>query len=312
MKQLEMIFMTKIFDLHADTISLALNSNKNIYKNDLHIDLMRGMEIDEWVQTFALFIEDKYIDNGALNYFKRQYNFFKEQTNKYLDFYNDFLKTKKIQKNKCNYILSVEGGSMLEGNIENIDELLKRNIKIFTLTWNGENEIAGGVCSKARLKPFGKDVIKRLQENNIIVDVSHLNQNSFYDVANISTRPIIATHSNSKKICNNKRNLTDEQVKYIIDNNGLIGINYYTYFVNGENECTIDEMCNHMEHILSLGGEHILCLGSDFDGANVSSQIKDIKGVEKLYNSMIKYFKKDIADKIIFENAHNFFTNTFI
>lgn len=303
--------MTKIFDLHCDTISLALNTNKSIYKNDLHIDLNRGLDSTTWVQTFAIFIEDKYIQNGAFDNFLKQYNFFKSQIEQCKDRYNNFLTNKKIIDGKCNYIVSVEGGSMLEGDINNIHELSKRNIGIFTLTWNSANEIAGGVNSSSGITAFGKEVISELERNNIIVDISHLNEKSFYDVASISKKPIIASHSNSKAICGNKRNLTDEQIKFIIDNKGLIGLNYYTHFINGKDDCTIDEMCNHVEHILSLGGEHILSLGSDFDGATVSSEITDIKGVEKLYNSVIKYFKKDIADKIFFDNANNFFKKYF-
>ncbi len=298
--------MPKIFDLHCDTISTAMNNNKSIYQNDLHIDLCRGLENSVWVQTFALFIEDKYIQNGAFDNFIKQYNFFQKHLEKYKDKYNNVLYNKTILENKCNYILSVEGGSMLEGNIDNIQELVKRNIGIFTLTWNSANEIAGGVSSDIGLTPFGKQVVSELENNNILVDVSHINERSFYDVASIAAKPIIASHSNSKTICNNKRNLTDEQIKFIIDNKGIIGINYYTYFINGKDDCSIDEMCKHVEYILSLGGEHILCLGSDFDGASVSSEIENIKGVEKLYNSMIKYFKKDITDKIFFDNANNF------
>lgn len=298
--------MPKIFDLHCDTISTAMNNNKSMYQNDLHIDLCRGLENFVWVQTFALFIEDKYIQNGAFDNFIKQYNFFQNHLEKYKDKYNNVLYNKNILENKCNYILSVEGGSMLEGKIDNIQELVKRNIGIFTLTWNSANEIAGGVNSDIGLTSFGKQVVTELENNNIIVDVSHINERSFYDVASMAVKPIIASHSNSKTICNNKRNLTDEQIKFIIDNKGLIGINYYTYFINDKDDCSIDEMCKHVEYILSLGGEHILSLGSDFDGASVSSEIENIKGVEKLYNSMIKYFKKDITDKIFFDNANSF------
>lgn len=303
------MILTKIFDLHCDTISLICEHGKLLFNNDFHIDLKRGLEFDTWVQTFAFFIPDEYIKNGALSYFKKLYNYFLKEYKANENLLSNYAKTKKLIKNKCNFLLSVEGGSMLEGNIDNIQHLVDTNIKIFTLTWNNENEIAGGVNSNAGLSNFGKKVVSSLQKNDIIVDVSHLNDKSFYDVASMSKKSIIASHSNARKICNHKRNLSDEQIKYIIDNKGLIGLNFFTYFISGEDKCTIDQMCNHIEYILSLGGEHTLCLGSDFDGADVSKEIFDIKGVEIFYHNVIKYFKKDIADKIFFQNANRFFKN---
>lgn len=109
--------------------------------------------------------------------------------------------------------------------------------------------------------------MKELEKNRIVIDVSHLNTLGFWDLCEIAERPFLATHSNCFEICPHKRNLDDLQIREIIRRKGLIGINFYPIFINGESDASFQEIRRHIRHILSLGGEDVIAVGSDFDGA---------------------------------------------
>ncbi|MEG1973032.1 MAG: membrane dipeptidase, partial [Oscillospiraceae bacterium] len=138
---------------------------------------------------------------------------------------------------------------------------------------------------------------------------SHLNDVGFYDVLRVAKKPIIATHSNSRKISPHLRNLTDEEIKEIISMGGLIGLNFYIEFLNADKEkANLMDLFHHAEHILELGGENVLAMGSDFDGCQV---FEDLNSMEKAVNLgdffVSQGIPKEIANKILFDNAFNFF-----
>lgn len=298
----------RFFDLHCDTISTCLTQGKGLFENDLQLDLKRGLAFDLWVQTFAFWIEDSYRGEAAWEHFCAQYAFFQSEYAKNAERITLFQPGAAPEKGLCHAILAVEGGAVLAGKIERVKELSERGIAILTLTWNGDNELGCGVFgSGGGLTDFGKQAVLALEREKILPDVSHLNEQGFYDLCRMTEGPILATHSNGKTICPHPRNLTDEQLAEIIRRGGLVGLNFYPVFVNGEQDCSIDEILRHAEHILSLGGEQVLSIGSDFDGATMPAALPEIKKVEKCYISMVKYFGKEIADRIFYENAMCFF-----
>ena len=152
----------------------------------------------------------------------------------------------------------------------------------------------------------------RLEQNGIIIDVSHLSDKGFSDVCAVSKKPFIATHSNARKICSHKRNLLDEQIVEIIKRKGLIGLNFYhTFLNNSPKSACADDILRHAEHILSLGGENSLAIGTDFDGAEIISEFDNdnkLLGLEKLF--LDNGFSKKLTQKIVYTNANNFF-NTY-
>jgi membrane dipeptidase len=141
---------------------------------------------------------------------------------------------------------------------------------------------------------------------NIIVDVSHLSEAGFWDVAAKAQKPFVATHSDSKALQNHKRNLSDGQFQEIVRGGGLVGLNFYKGFLGG-NE-SMEEILRHAEHFLSLGGEKALAIGSDFDGCELAGGIRNIGDMDKLYEAMCGRFGNDIAGNIFYNNAYRFFT----
>lgn len=294
----------KLFDLHCDTASACLEKAESLYDNSLQLSLKQGESFETWVQTFAFWIDDRYRGEAAWEQFEKQYRYFMRQRE---------LWPEKIAlmdgipvNGRCNALLSVEGGAVLGGKLERVETLREMGIRFLTLTWNGANELGSGVAAEGGLTPFGRQVLSELERLEILADVSHLNEEGFWEAAELAEKPFIATHSNAKKICSHPRNLTDEQISLIFQRGGLIGINFYPLFVTGEEDCSLDDICRHIEHMLSLGGERQIALGSDFDGALMPKEISQIKRLDKLYSNMIKYFSEDIAKHIFYENAMGF------
>ena len=166
-------------------------------------------------------------------------------------------------------IFSCEGGEMLEGSLERLEEFQRPlRLRMIALTWNFENEIGyPAVGDDARgLKPFGLKLLSAMDRHGILPDASHLNVAGFWDICEHAALPPIASHSNCRWLCDVPRNLNKDQVKAIIERGGFIGINFYSRFVIPEGTPTLDDVVRHIDAICELGGERVLGFGSDFDG----------------------------------------------
>ncbi len=288
-----------LFDLHCDTLYKVVTENKTLFEpQPIHLSIERGMKFSKWYQFFAIWIPDRLKGNEALNLFLKGAELFYKQTQNI--------------KNTNNYkfFLTVENASMLNGDIKNIEFLKKYNVKAVTLTWNGKNSLGDGaeIENPKGITRFGKQVVKELEKNKIIVDISHASQKLFYDVAQIAGMPFIATHSNAYSVTQHKRNLTDDMFNVIKERKGIVGINFYPNFLNNKNEkASVADIIKHTEHFLSLGGEKNICLGSDFDGADMPKGIKGIESMGYIYEAFLKEnYSEALVKDIFFENALNF------
>lgn len=298
----------RLFDLHCDTVSACLRTGQGLRENSLQLDLCRGLETaGPWVQTFAFWIDDTDRGEAAWQSFQRQYGLMK-----------GFLDTlpqlecwrpgQPARAGACRAILAVEGGAVLAGSLDRIARLRECGVRLLTLVWNGDNELGSGVTgSGGGLTCFGRRAVRELEQNGILIDVSHLNDAGFSDLARLARRPFLASHSNARAVCPHPRNLTDAQILSIAQSGGVIGLNFYPMFVNGTQVCAAEELIPHAEHMLSVGGEQVLALGSDFDGASMPEDLPDIGGLENLHRIMIKYFGQNITDRIFYQNAADFF-----
>lgn len=285
----------KLFDLHCDTLYRATLDNSNFYNSNYHISLDKIECLDLYVQLMAIWIPDTL----------KEY----DRTRIYLDAVKIYNKN-KVFNDKIKMYLSVENAAMLNGNMMNFEYLVENDVKAVTLTWNDDNELGSGATSTSTfgLTKFGKEVVNKLEQNKITIDVSHASDNLFWDIVNNTTRPIIASHSNSRSVTNNKRNLTDDMFKVIKKRKGIVGLNFYRGFLNdNEINATSEDLIRHAEHFLSLGGEDVLAIGSDFDGADMPKDIRGIQDIDKIYDKFARYFGLNLTDKIFFENAAKFF-----
>lgn len=273
----------RIFDAHCDTLCCICDKGGNAEENTYNIDKKRMMEYNHYTQLFACFISPLYYSDPMLR-FKALYQTYKKQ---------DFTGITPM--------LSLEGGEVIS-SLEDIEYLNSCGVRCIALTWNNTNKLASGVLdTDTGLTPFGKSVVRKMEDLGIYVDVSHLSDKSFYDVASIATKPIIATHSNSRSICNHPRNLTDDMFKIIRDSDGCVGINLYPLFLTKKDECTSADALKHIEYFLSLGGEDTIGIGADFDGTD-NQLPQDVQGCEGLYKILDLIGDRKIADKISEKN----------
>jgi membrane dipeptidase len=157
------------------------------------------------------------------------------------------------------------------------------------------------------LTEAGKRLVKQCNELGILVDLSHLNEAGFWDVAAASNAPLVATHSNAHALCEHSRNLTDRQLKAIAASDGLVGLNFATAMLRPDGqmvaETSLDVLLAHLDHMLGILGEGRVGLGSDFDGAVVPHEIGDASGLPRLVDAMARHgYSDDLIDAICFEN----------
>ena len=166
-------------------------------------------------------------------------------------------------------VYSCEGGEMFEGSISRFDEIMeKARLRMIALTWNFENEIGypavGG--EKKGIKPFGRALLKRMDEAGVIADASHLNEAGFWDLIDHAEIPPMASHSDCRWLCDVPRNLTRDQARALIERGGFIGVNFYSDFLRSDGPATLDNVVRHIDQLCEMGGEKVVGFGSDFDG----------------------------------------------
>ena len=166
-------------------------------------------------------------------------------------------------------VFSIEGGEILQGSLELFAEFdAAARVRMIALTWNFENEIGHPAKNgpEGGLKPFGLSLVREMNRKGVLCDVSHLNEAGFWDVIEHSTLPPVASHSNARALCEHTRNLTEAQIRAVIEKKGYIGVNFYSAFLAGGRAATLEDVYRHVDAILQLGGEDVVGFGSDFDG----------------------------------------------
>ncbi|EJO5347805.1 dipeptidase [Clostridium botulinum] len=312
-----------LIDMHCDTIyalinkkncsnkNITINTNENLYKNSLSVDIEKLKSSNSLAQFFALFIP---IDetNTPLKTTLNMLDFFHNELEKYSKYiglaknYEDI--TKNLSQDKISAFLTIEEGASLEGNLYNLRNFYRLGVRLITLTWNFENEIGFPNCKKQfmnkGLTPFGLEVVEEMNKLKMIIDVSHLSDGGFYDVAKHSTYPFVASHSNARSVTYHPRNLTDDMIKILSNKGGIMGINFEKAFLGKSKKGKISEMIAHIKHIKNVGGIDVLCIGSDFDGIETPSEIKSSDEIYKLIYALQKEgFHESEIEKILYKNT---------
>ena len=301
----------KIIDTHCDTLTEIFNKKEKLYKNNLHISIEQMKTYQGYAQFFACFLAPEFKEHAREYACSAFNNFFLEikENDEEIEIaksYDEYINI--LSKGKIASFLSIEGGEVIE-KIEDVEFFYNLGVRMMALTWNYDNKIASGVLGDERrgVTEYGRQVLDEMNRLNILCDVSHLNEKSFWDIAEYSKKTFEASHSNAYSVCNNKRNLKDEQIKEIIRRKGFVGINLYPYFLTDTNTAKISDVLKMIEYFLSIGGEDIIGLGCDFDGVDVLPyNISGICDLEKIFEEMAKIgYSKELIDKIAHKNCEN-------
>lgn len=303
-----------IIDLHCDTLYKAVMNNMPLDAKENEV-LFEPDRADCKLQCYAIWLPDNFSGEKAEQTVFAAAGKLREECDRLGirllhqgdDIHNQFA------ANRNTAILTIENGSALNGKIENVQRFSDMGVKMMTLTWNAHNRIGDGadVKSSKGITAFGCSVLQEMERTGIIVDVSHASEKLFYDVAENTQRPFVASHSNAYSITRHRRNLTDEQFKVFVQRNGLVGINFHNAFLNdAPDKANINDIIRHIEHFLALGGEDCLCFGSDFDGGTLPKDIKNSRIYNKIYEMCLKQGYSDtLIRKIFYKNALKFFEN---
>ncbi|ALV62489.1 membrane dipeptidase [Thermococcus sp. 2319x1] len=219
-----------------------------------------------------------------------------------------------IKNGKVALWLGLEGGEPIEDSLELLEVFYALGVRVLTLTWNLRNAIGDGVFERTKggLTNFGIEVLGKAEELGIVVDVSHLNEQGFWDVVETTGFPIIASHSNAHSLCPNPRNLKDDQIKAITERDGVIGVTAIPSFVDKENP-TMDKMVAHLEYIEDLAGYKHVGFGFDFVYYLKGWSGKSVKGFEneskipELLRRLNETFSKRETEAIAFKNFERVF-----
>ena len=286
-------------DLHCDTVTRCYKESKSFLDGDLQINAVKSKGIENYEQFFALWLNDEPKGETAFSLCEN-----------ILDYYDKEIAPVIKGYPNIKPHLSIENASALGDDLHNIAYFKERGVEMMSLTWNGENDLASGVNVKGGLKSLGRQAVKEMARLGITVDVSHLNERSFYEVCLIDSIKIVASHSNCYDICNHRRNLKRWQVKELISRGGLIGLNFCKDFFEVDNKSGIDSLMVHLDYLLEKGCEAIIAFGTDFDGCELSDGICGIESIESIYNSLLKSgYKEELLNKLFYNNANCFFKN---
>lgn len=266
-----------------------------------------------WAQCCAIFVPDGLKDRGAIAYYDFHQKNFARQMSSLSEKVVQCRTAEDIERawstGRAAAILTIENGSPLAGRLERVEQLARDGVRMITLTWNGENEIGSGNTTDHGLSPFGRAVVPEMEAQGILVDVSHLNDPGFYDLLEVAQRPFVASHSNARSVCSHKRNLTDDQIRVMVERQCLIGLNYSNYFLRDDGQpATLEDLYRHIAHFLELGAEDCLALGSDFDGTDVPPCLDSMDKVAGLYSCLTGLgLSSALTEKIMWRNAMEFF-----
>lgn len=305
-----------LFDGHSDIINDVANKivkgKGNVFESFHYNNLKKS---DVFGAIFTMWVEPEYYNKSLQRLYRLMFiykNCIATNPNVITVTESSLLTTEP----KLHIILGMEGMSAIEDDISQIESLYTFGVRHGMLTWNHQNHLASGALAPeiSGLTNKGKRAVRLMQELGMIVDVSHLNDKSFYDVVKITTAPIIASHSNCRSLCNNKRNLTDEQVKLIAETGGIIGINAYGDFVGqNQGDRTVRRLAEHIAHIIDIAGIEHVGFGFDFFDflEQDNSQFPYTKGIENVLevNNLINELKhlgirNDDIEKIKYKNFY--------
>lgn len=212
-------------------------------------------------------------------------------------------------------ILHMEGAEAIDEQLIALDVFYAAGLRSLGPVWSRNTVFADGVPIAFPATPdvgggltkAGKQLIKACNDKRILIDLSHINEAGFWDIAKLSTAPLVASHSNAWSVCNSARNLTDRQLQAIKESNGIVGVNLATCFIRADGKMTsdtsLDELLLHVEYLLEKLGETRVGFGSDFDGAVVPNAIGDIGGLGALREVFAKRgFDDALQRKLCSEN----------
>lgn len=292
-----------VFDLHCDTADVLISDAEEVccslYKNNAHIDLNRAGKLPGYVQCFACYTTPE--QKNPIEIFEKKMIALLSEIAKNESCIGHVFCAEDIDANTQNglasAILTIEGPAGFGYDPALLEDLYKVGFRLSTLGHNEKNVLTGSHITGGGLTDQGREYIKEAQRLGMIIDVSHISDEGFWQIMDITLAPVIASHSNSRAVCDVSRNLTDDMFHQICKVDGVAGINLYSRFVG--DAPTLDSVCDHIFHFLELdpSGRHI-ALGGDLDGCDALPQ--GITGIESYPGLANRLLERGLDDATVY------------
>jgi len=309
----------KYLDLHCDSLTESLKRGESLQTGSLQTTYEKLKKSGCAAQCFAIFTQGE----DAARFFGQS-----------LDYYGNMLQSNGsevvavtcgkelescINGGRTGSILTVENLGFIGGDLSKLQHIAAANVKMASLVWNYENSLAfpnlifeNGYPlfdkrEKRGLKPLGRQAVEILDGLNIIIDISHLSDGGAEEILRGRKKPLVASHSNAQAVCNVSRNLTDGQIEKIAVCGGVVGVNFCKDFL-GEG-ATFELLLRHIRHLINVGGEDVIALGSDFDGIPAPPDLEDCTRVPALFGYLHAHgLSERILEKLAYKNFLRVFT----
>lgn len=316
----------KFIDMHCDTLMKTFGhpDMDMMHMDNTMVDISRMQKGVQLAQFFAMFLlpagAEKFLGLSEPVNDDDYINQLHHTLMHNLELHSDIIAFAKnaddLEHNekagKMSAFLTIEDGRSVNGSMEKLEHYYDMGVRLISLTWNSHN-CFGAPNSKdpavmaEGLTDFGKEAVVRMNEMGMLVDVSHLSDGGFMDVAKLCAKPFVASHSNCRALCPHQRNMTDEMIKILGEKGGVAGINFGPEFLNADITCkdsTAALMVNHIKHLMDVGGTECVGLGSDFDGIEGNMEIGSCDKMSILFDLLHKEgISDDQIEKIAWKNT---------
>lgn len=287
-----------VADMHADSVLAVQAGRRRLLQRSAegHADLPRLLEAGVKLQVFALWPDPRRYQGGralaqVMELLALLLREVEESGGRMVLVRAAGDLAEQPPEGSLQVLLSIEGGEGLGGSLGALENFYRLGVRALGLTWNCRNELADG-CLEAGtgggLTRFGRQVLGRMQELGMVIDLSHLSEAGFYDVLEHSRGPVVASHSNARAVCDHPRNLTDSQIRALAARGGVMGINFCPDFLCQGRPATVDDVVRHVDHVASLVGIEHVGLGSDYDGIKATPLgLEDVRRLPALTKALL-------------------------
>lgn len=312
-------------DMHCDTLMMAwMKKQTDIYDQpDMMVDIKRLLQGCCKAQFFAIFMPSPGMkermgltqmdDDDYINHLS---TIFRTTLEKHPESVAQAVSLADIRENagagKVSAVLTMEDGRSVDGKMEKLERYYGIGVRVLGLTWNqancfGSPNSPDAAVMQQGLTAFGKDAVVRMNELGMGIDVSHLSDGGFWDVAKLTKKPFFATHSNCRSLNPHPRSMTDEMIRALADKGGIMGVNFCPAFLvqdTENNRATCDMLTAQLRHMIRIGGEDCAAIGTDFDGMGGELEIGSADRMPLLFEALDKAgFTANEIEKIAFRNA---------
>lgn len=292
-------------DSHCDTPMLFAEHTVDIGRRDpvALVDLVKMNEGKMDAVFVVAYIPQKYPADNAFDYARDLLMEMQKQigaNSQYVGQVRTFAEADMLKKQGRKAIfLGIENGYALQGNLDNLDYFYNMGVTYLTLCHNGANDLCDSAVGDPQyngLSELGIQAVEHMNRIGMVVDLSHAAESTFYSVLNVSSVPVIASHSSVRALCDHPRNLTDDQIRAIALAGGVVQVCLYSGFLAKEREATLSDAVDHIEHIIRVGGINCVGIGSDFDGGG---GIEGCAGANELINVTVELLRRGYNEEQI-------------